>query len=239
MHLRVVFASSPSSWLGGVLRHSASSHWTLSLFYLSLVGTCWSITVSLVWLLPRLPHPPCEWKGTIPPSSCVCPLGSSYMLEHHPPLHPHLSHFPPAWSPLHFSDVTALVESSAHCQGDCMQFKQATMTLRRSRGWGQRSAQSPTPLLGKVMSWCSVFILIIPFQRADSGCPCRPAFPSVQWIPALQGKLQSVSAICSRYPLPPNSSPGTKGSNQASPLQSSADLHHVNCIKVWIMVHLR
>lgn len=122
-HLRVGWfsASSRSSWLVGALRDSAPSRWTLSLFYPSLVGTCWEHHY-----LTRLTPPPFfSTRDVTARGRFLLPLasahfGSGCMLGHQLGccsvsfcffLYGDLSRFPPPQSPFCSfiqSDVTAL-----------------------------------------------------------------------------------------------------------------------------------
>lgn len=179
-HLRVGWfsASSRSSWLVGALRDSAPSRWTLSLFYLSLVGTCWEHHY-----LTRLTPPPFfSTRNATARGRFLLPLasahfGSGCMLGHQlgccsgffwfffirrpfsfPSTLISLLLFYPEWC--HSPE-----ESDGHCQGDCMRFTWATAMPPCHTGRSQRSALSPTPhqtrRLGylEVVSRCSVTTL--------------------------------------------------------------------------------
>lgn len=126
---------SQSSWVSSALTDSSPSPLVLSLLTTShLLAPAGSITISLGWLLLLLLAPWWNWKGWFSSSSCVCPLGRSWMLGHQlgccrdfvepetsPPSHP------PPLHPIFLLLISFSLEwchrlrkSDCHCQGDCV-----------------------------------------------------------------------------------------------------------------------
>lgn len=114
---------SQSSWVSSALTDSSPSPLVLSLLTTShLLAPAGSITISLGWLLLLLLAPWWNWKGWFSSSSCVCPLGRSWMLGHQlgccrdfvepetspPPTHLHSIPSSSSSSPFLWSDVIGL-----------------------------------------------------------------------------------------------------------------------------------
>lgn len=194
----------------------------------SLVGTCWEHHY-LTRLTPPTPRSVMELKGWFSPS-CVRPLGRSWMFGHQlgccrgfvepettPPPH-HIS-FSLEW-------CHSLGESDCHCQGDCVYCALCKShwfhCAARSKVRGQQSEvslmrHSPSyegELAGKIHMFyvttsSELYIShVVTRLLVHISLPLSPlslwSFPACTDLPTLLGKLQSVSAICSLYPPPPN-----------------------------------